>query len=443
MQQPNLDTPRNGRTPLGPSDPLSRRTLLAAIGVTGAAAAATAIATSASANDRRHGHDHGPDPKTPPGAPPRPFFGLHQAGIADAPQSHLAFAAFNLGIEGRAALRTLMQDWTAAAVAMTSGLPIGRATTGAQAVPTDTGEALDLPAAALTITVGFGPSLFRDARGRDRFDVAGQYPHALAPLPAFAGDALDPRRVGGDLCIQACADDPQVAQHAVRSLQRVAGKRASLRWTQLGFNRSAVLANVSSTPRNLFGFRDGTNNIPTHDTGLMDQHVWAQAADGAAWMSGGSYLTVRRIRMLTAPWDEEPLAEQERVFGRRKGDGAPLSGGEEFTTPDFRARGTDGKPLIDPASHMALASPANNGGIRILRRAFSYADPLDAQDVPDMGLFFMAYQRDIGRQFIPLQRRLAASDLMNEYVQHTASAIFAVPAGVRGPGDYWGSALLA
>ncbi|MBU6277876.1 MAG: deferrochelatase/peroxidase EfeB [Actinomycetales bacterium] len=425
-----------------PNTRLSRRSLLAALGVTGAAAAATAVASTASAGERRHGHDDRPRPDFSPGSPTRAFFGPHQSGIADAPQSHLAFASFNLTVEGRAALRTLLQDWTAAASAMTSGLPIGRATTGADAVPTDTGEALDLPAAALTITVGFGPTLFRDARGRDRYGIAAQHPSALAAIPAFTGDALDPRRVGGDLCIQACADDPQVAQHAVRSLQRVAGERASLQWTQLGFNRSAVLSSVTTTPRNLFGFRDGTNNISTQDNALMDQHVWAQAADGAPWMAGGSYLTVRRIRMLTTTWDEEPLAEQERVFGRRKGDGAPLSGGSEFTTPNFHATGTDGKPLIDPDSHMAAASPANNGGIRILRRAFSYADPLDAKGVPDMGLFFMAYQRDIGRQFIPLQRRLAAIDLMNEYVQHTASASFAVPAGVRGPGDYWGSALL-
>ena len=421
---------------------LSRRALLTAMGATGAAVAATAVAPSAAAGERRHDHGHPPPPRTPAASLPRPFFGTHQSGIADAPQSHLSFAAFDLAIEGRVALRTLMQDWTAAAAAMTSGLPIGRATTGAEIVPIDTGEALDLPAAALTITVGFGSTLFRDTRGRDRFDLAAHLPAALAPLPAFPGDALDPRRTGGDLCIQACADDPQIAQHAVRSLHRVAGNRAALRWTQLGFNRSAVLAEVSSTPRNLFGFRDGTNNIPTQDTDLMQQHVWARSADGAPWMDGGSYLTVRRIRMLTTPWDEEPLAEQERVFGRRKGDGAPLSGGEEFTRPDFQARGSDGTPLIDPRSHMALANPANNGGIRLLRRAFNYADPLDAQGVPDMGLFFMAYQRDIGRQFIPMQRRLTASDLLNEYVQHTASASFAVPAGVRGPGDFWGSAAL-
>jgi len=422
---------------------VSRRGLLTALGVTGVAAAATVVAAPAFAGDHRHGPGHANKGTGQRESLPRPFYGAHQAGIADPPQANLAFASFNVAAEGRGALRDLLQEWAAAAAAMTSGLPIGRATSGADEIPVDTGEVLDMPAAGLTITVGFGPSLFRDARGRDRFGIANRQPGALITLPTFAGDALDPKRTGGDLCVQACADDPQVAEHVVRSLHRLAGSRVKLLWTQQGFNRSASLSNLGTTPRNLFGFRDGTNNIPAQDARLLDEHVWAQGSDGAAWMAGGSYLTVRRIRMLTHTWDEEPLAEQERVFGRSKGDGAPLSGGNEFTQPNFRASGADGKPRIDPDSHVALAHPANNGGIRILRRAFNYADPLDSAGLPDVGLFFMAYQRDIGRQFVPLQRRLSASDLMNEYVQHTASASFAVPPGLRGQGDYWGSAMLA
>ena len=43
-------------------------------------------------------------------------------------------------------------------------------------------------------------------------------------------------------------------------------------------------------------------------------------------MRGGSYLVARRIRMLIESWDTDYLADQERVFGRFKTSGAPLTG---------------------------------------------------------------------------------------------------------------------
>lgn len=411
---------------------LSRRGFLSSIALaTGAVAASSALSAPAARASS---------------APAYEFYGPHQAGIAQDPQAHLSFAAVHLNVTTRTELRTLLQEWTSAAAAMTRGLPIGRATTGLERAPIDTGEALDLPPAGLTVTLGFGPSLFRDGSGRDRFGIAGAQPGALTVLPAFKGDALDPRRIGGDLCIQACADDAQVAAHAVRNLLRIAGKRIRPAWSQLGHNRSAALAAVPTTARNDFGFRDGTANIPGTDTAAMDRFVWAQPADGSAWMAGGSYLAVRRIRMLTQVWDDAVLREQEQVFGRRKSDGAPLSegatAGNEFSRPDFARVNSDGKPMIPPHSHMALAHPSANDGVRIKRRAFNYADGDDATGAPDLGLFFMSYQRDLVRQYIPMQRRLAESDLLNEYIRHTASASFAVPPGAKGPGDYVGSTLL-
>lgn len=401
---------------------LTRRSLIGLLGAAGAAAVIPASPTHAQAR---------------PGA--IPFFGRHQAGIAEPPQASLSFAALNAEVGSAAALRELLADWTSASAAMTRGLPVGRVTTGADAVPVDTGEALDLPPAALTITIGFGPTLFQDPRGRDRFGFAHRQPRTLASIPPFAGDALEPRRTGGDLCIQACADDPQVAMHALRNLVRIAGDRAHIAWSQTGFNRAAALAQVPTTPRNLFGFRDGTNNIT--GTPDLDEFVWARAEDGPGF-AGGTTLVVRRIRMLLGPWDAETLRAQEETFGRRKADGAPLSGGIEHAAPDFAALDEQGHPLIPVDSHMALAHPSRNDGARILRRAFNYADPDDADGTPDVGLFFMSYQRDLARQYIPMQRRLAQSDRLNEYIRHTASAAFAIPRGAQGPGDYIGSTLL-
>ncbi len=410
---------------------LSRRSLLRAAGTLGAATAvAAAVAPAVAAAERGPGRV-------------RDFHGWTQAGIASPPQAHLSFAAIDVRVGDRAALIGLLRDWTEAAARLTHADPVpgGAIPSDPTRVPVDTGEALDLPPAGLTITFGFGPSLF--TRSGDPFGIASRRPSGLHDLPAFRGDALIAGRTGGDLCIQACADDAQVAMHAVRNLMRIAGDRARIRWSQTGFNRAAALAPVPTTPRNLFGFRDGTNNPDTGDARAMADIVWARGADGAPWMDGGSYLAVRRIRMLTHTWDDSPLDEQEQVFGRRKADGAPLSGGSERTAPDFARTGPDGKPLIDPASHMALANPANNGGIRILRRAFNYADPTLPDGTPDVGLFFMGYVRDLDRQFIPMQRRLSEQDLLNEYIRHTASAVFAMPPGVPHPGGFIGETLLA
>lgn len=419
---------------------MSRRALLGAAGF-GALGIATAAA--ASAHERpHHGHDRPGHGSPREGAP---FHGSSQAGIATPIQASLQFAAIDTTVRTRADLVSLLRDWTAAAAQLTSALPVGRTGAvngGPTAIPEDSGEALDLPSANLTVTFGFGPSLFRHPTRGDRFGILNRKPASLNDLPAFKGDALVASRTGGDLCIQACADDAQIAMHAVRNLMRVADGRATIRWTQAGFNRSASLDQVTTTPRNLFGFRDGTNNIPSSDRAIMDDYVWARGSDGEGWMDGGSYLAVRQIRMIIDTWDEEPLDEQEKVFGRAKLTGAPLSGGTEFTAPDFAKKGADGKALIDPSSHMALANPHSNGGVRILRRAFNYANPDDSAGKPDVGLFFMSYQRDLAKQYIPMQRKLAESDLMNEYIKHTASAVFAMPPGARGPGDFVGSSLL-
>ena len=293
-----------------------------------------------------------------------------------------------------------------------------------------------MPPASLTLTVGFGPGLFDR-----RFGLASRRPDALAPLPALPGDELEPNRSGGDLAVQACADDPQVAFHAVRNLARVGRGIVTMRWFQLGFGRTSSTSTAQSTPRNLMGFKDGTRNIKGEDTAALEAHVWVGRESDQAWMRGGSYLVVRRIRMLIESWDRGTLADQEAVFGRTKDVGAPLTGRTEFDVPDFRAV-RDGEPVIADDAHVRLASPENNGGLRILRRGYSYTDGIDpATGQLDAGLVFLAYQKDPRTQFVPLQRRLGRADALNEYIRHTGSALFACPPGVTAAGDWWGRAL--
>ncbi len=365
------------------------------------------------------------------------FFGEHQAGITTPVQEHLHFASFDMMPRtDRDDLISLLQDWSYAASRITQGLDVsatGAVGGDAQQPPDDTGEALGLPAAGLTITIGFGPTLFENEDG-DRYGIASLRPAGLERLPAFLGDDLDPEHSQGDLCIQACADDPQVAVHAIRNLSRIAFGRAKLRWSQLGFGKTSRTTSAQATPRNLFGFKDGTANILADDAKALGEHVWVADSDHPSWMAGGSYLVARKIAMLIETWDRVRLAEQDTIIGREKGSGAPLSGGDEFTAPDF------GTKAIDARSHVRLAHPELNDGIRILRRGFNYVDGNNSLGRLDAGLFFLSYQRDPA-QFITLQRALS-TDLMNEYIRHVGSGIWAIPGGAK-PGSYVGAELFA
>jgi deferrochelatase/peroxidase EfeB len=402
---------------------LTRRAFLATGGATAAVAAAAGVGYAAGQ-------------ETDDGAPKADshvvdFHGPHQAGIATPAQDRLHFAAFDV-VDGVKAteLRDLLKEWTAAAATMAGGQAIGSGAAGAQlAPPDDTGEALDLTPANLTVTFGFGPALFDD-----RFGLAAHRPARLTKLPDLPGDALDRDRSDGDLCVQACANDPQVAFHAVRNLARIGRGLVTVRWSQLGFGRTSTTSRAQATPRNLMGFKDGTANIKLEDTRALAQHVWVGSqAEEPAWLRNGSYLVARRIRMLIEVWDRASLKDQEQTIGRTKVLGAPLGGTDEFQTL---------KPKTLPAdSHVRLAHPDTNAGVKILRRGYSFTDGLESLGQLDAGLFFLAYMRDPA-SFITLQNHLGANDALNEYIKHVGSGLWAVPPGVR-PGGYVGDALLS
>jgi deferrochelatase/peroxidase EfeB len=369
------------------------------------------------------------------------FYGPQQAGIATPAQEFLSFATFDVTGTSVDDLREILREWTAAAVALSAGRPYEAGPEAPDQAPVDTGEAVGIGPARLTITIGFGPSLF-GLEGHDRFGLARNRPQKLVPLPAFRGESLDPDRSGGDLCIQACADDPQVAFHAVHVLTRLASGAATLRWTQQGFGRTSSTSRSQQTPRNLMGFKDGTDNIRAEEGEAMDEFVWAQPSDGPGWMIGGSYLIARRIQILFDVWDATSLEGQERVIGRTKVSGAPLGGHDEYDPADLEAK-ENGELLIPADAHIRLASPRYNHGQRILRRGYSYSEPTEpGSGQIDAGLFFICFQRDPERQFIPIQRRLDAFDALNHHTLHTASAIFACPPGVK-PGGFIGESLFA
>ncbi|ADD45314.1 iron uptake transporter deferrochelatase/peroxidase subunit [Stackebrandtia nassauensis] len=375
-------------------------------------------------------------------ANPVRFYGKHQSGIATPAQDRLHFTAFDVITSDRDELIGLLKDWTEAAARMCDGDfagPGGAVGGNYDSPPQDTGEAQGLPASGLTVTVGFGPSLF-DKDGEDRFGIGDRRPELLEELPLFRRDDIDPKISGGDICVQACANDPQVAVHAVRNLARIGFGKVSIRWSQLGFGRTASTSSTQSTPRNLMGFKDGTANLKAEETKELKKHLWVGAKDGPEWMAGGSYLVTRKIRMQVETWDRTSLSEQETIFGRDKSEGAPLTGSKEFDEPDFKAKADD-ELVIGTVAHVRLAHPSQHGGARMLRRGYSFVDGSDELGHLDAGLFFIAYQRDPSKAFIPVQKALADNDVLNEYIKHVSSGIFACPAGVEGPEDYWGRAL--
>lgn len=346
-----------------------------------------------------------------------------QAGIQTRPQRYCIYMTFDMSTSTASALQVLLARWSAGIAQLQEGKTLGEVYPkgGAGSAP-DTGEALDLGPASLTVTVGLGPGIFSD-----RFGLAHKKPRHLADLPALPSDRLDPALTGGDLSLQACADDPQVAYHAVRDLARMARGTATVRWTVIGFGRASA-GKDQTTPRNLMGFKDGTRNIETED----DYRRWVLAKNDASWFNGGTYQVVRKIQMNIEIWDADDIGDQQEVFGRTKVEGAPLSGGTEHSTPNFAAKDKDGETKIPLRSHVALAAHENNAGIKILRRPYNYTDGLNQYGQLDAGLLFITYVND-PENFSALQRKLGASDRLNEYIAHIGSGVFAVPpAPVKG-----------
>ncbi|MFI6470447.1 iron uptake transporter deferrochelatase/peroxidase subunit [Streptomyces sp. NPDC050516] len=422
------ETKNSDRAPAASAEPvldISRRKLLGTVGGVGVAG----LALGATGGAGVYAAVESPDsasPLTSVGSTEVMFHGKHQAGISTPLQSTGHLIAFDLAPgAGRKEAAALMRRWSATAKSLMAGEP---ASSG------DTGVALDAGPSSLTVTFGFGHSFF------DRTQLADRRPVQLDPLPDFSSDQLDPKRSNGDLWVQIGADDALVAFHALRAIQQDAGSAAKVRWQMNGFNRTPGATQKPMTARNLMGQIDGTGNPKPADADF-EQRIFVPDTAQPAWMAGGSYAVVRRIRMLLDTWEKLPLPEQEQVIGRKKSNGAPLSGGTETTKMQLDKFGPDGKLVIPENAHARIAAPEQNGGAAMLRRAFSYHDGIAADGTPDAGLLFVAWQADPVKGFVPVQRKLDRGDALSPFLRHEASGLFAVPGGPRA-GEYVGQRLL-
>jgi dye decolorizing peroxidase len=405
-----------------PGEGISRRRLLGTAGATGlvlgAAGGAVGYASAPA----------GATPLTSLGEDRAMFHGKHQPGITEGLQARGHLVAFDLAAgAGRKEAAALLRRWSTTAQ---------RLMAGEAAAQDDTDVARDAGPSSLTITFGFGNSFF------SRTGLEKQRPGSLDPLPDFSSDHLDKARSNGDLWVQIGANDALVAFHALRTIQKDAGSAAKVRWQMNGFNRTPGATSHKLTARNLMGQLDGTRN-PKPTESDFDKRIFVPASGSAdpAWMADGSYAVVRRIRMLLDDWEKLSVHAQENVVGRRKSNGAALSGGGETTAMDLEKTDANGALVVPLNAHARIARPDQNGGAAMLRRPFSYHDGIAADGTPDAGLLFVCWQADPLRGFVTVQRKLDRGDALSTYIRHEASGLFAVPGGAA-EGEYVGQRLL-
>ena len=343
------------------------------------------------------------------------FYGKHQAGITTAMQKNIYFVVLDLHTKDKEEIIQLFKDWTDYSEKLVNGDLVKKDGSNALLPPSDTGETVGLNPYRLTLTFGVSASFLT------KLGLEKKRPKLFRDLPAFPKEQLREQYTGGDIVIQACADDEQVAFHAIRNLIRKGRNKVTMKWSQSGF---AAIGDRMETPRNLFGFKDGTANVTTEKD--FDKVVWADSQD---WMKNGSYMAVRRIIMHLETWDRTNLQEQENTFGRYKESGAPFGKKNEFDEVDLS--------LLPVDSHVRLAKEVD---LPILRRSYSYSDGIDPKTGQfDAGLLFIAFQKDPDR-FVKIQTNLGADDKMNEYVTHIGSGLFACFGGVK-EGGYIGQDL--
>lgn len=389
---------------------MDRREFLKKAGIGGAGLALGLSGASAFFANKEHGSKQIAD-----GQEEISFYGKHQAGITTPMQKNTYFVVLDLRTTDKNELIQLFKDWTDYSQKLVNGNLVKKDGSNALLPPSDTGETVGLNPYRLTLTFGVSASFLT------KLGLEKKRPKLFRDLPAFPKEQLREQYTGGDIVIQACADDEQVAFHAVRNLIRKGRNKVTMKWSQSGF---AAIGDRMETPRNLFGFKDGTANVTTEKD--FDKVVWADSND---WMKNGSYMAVRRIIMHLETWDRTNLQEQENTFGRYKESGAPFGKQNEFDEVDLS--------LLPVDSHVRLAKEVD---LPILRRSYSYSDGIDPKTGQfDAGLLFIAFQKDPDR-FVKIQTNLGADDKMNEYVTHIGSGLFACFGGVK-EGGYIGQDL--
>jgi deferrochelatase/peroxidase EfeB len=414
-----------------PASGLTRRSFLrgtAAAGLAGASARSLLGRDEALADTRGGGT---------PQSSVIPFSGDHQAGIATPPQPVGTFVSFDVTAADPRQLTDLFRTLTSRARFLTEGGTQPRSRSGStrpdngilgpEAVPDN-----------LTITVAVGASLFDG-----RYGLGARKPSQLVTMQPFRHDDLDPALSQGDLLLQVCADHRDTTVHALLDILAHTDGAMRPRWRLDGQRNPA---RPTGTPRDWFGFKDGISNTDTTNSSQMNQLVWAQPhTEEPAWTAGGTYQVVRIVHFDIEQWQGVPLAQQERIFGRRKASGAPMyaasENASELLDPVYT---NDPQGLITPLnSHIRLANPQTPqtaATSAILRRSYDYDRSPDVHGRLDLGHAFVCFQRELDT-YIAMQTRLEAEMLVPYISPRGGGYFFALP-GVRDDQDYYARGLL-
>ena len=330
-----------------------------------------------SAARRRRADGRAPAPAERRGSADVPVHGRAPGGDRDARAGPDVHSRRSTSRRRRAtSWSTLLRRWTTMAARLTAGL-LGRARTARpagpyDAPPDDTGEAMDLPPAGLTITIGFGRSLFVGPERRhpvDRFGLARPARRRRSwSSPTSRATTSTPRAPTATSSSRPAPTTRRSAMHAVRNLTRTAFGTARVRWSQLGFGRTSSTSTAQVTPRNLLGFKDGTANVKAEETADVEQHVWVQPGDEGCTRAGrlaggGSYLVVA-----ADPDGHRDLGPLGACASRSRSSGGPrprarrCRAARSSRSPTSARQGGDGKPLIAADSHVRLAHPSLHGG---------------------------------------------------------------------------------
>ena len=373
--------------------------------------------------------------------------GGHQPGVMGS-QQNMQAVAFNMITEDRDKVIKMLKEWTKAAENMCLGYPVNEPSSNKYNAPDDTGEAYDLGAAGLTISFGLGASFFETEDGQDRYGLASIKPEKLDySMRKFPGDYLDDATCGGDIFLLIGAEDPKVCFHAMRNMVRIAYGVASVKWNKVGYYHTISPEGYAHADRDLFGFRDGTTAPdPSTEDGakVWDDCAWIAADDdpNGDLYEGGTYMMWRGFNMKFESWDEQSLQEQERVIGRTKLEGIPLSGGDDETAePDLDAVDDDGNALIDPRSHIAcFRSYLNESGHTMCRWGWNWSNGIDALGQLQGGMFTGGMARDPEKDFYQYMDRWRDCDL-TDYFKMTTSAVWLMLPGLKKDQEYIGQQL--
>lgn len=238
----------------------------------------------------------------------------------------------------------------------------------------------------VTVTIGFGATLFTTKQGDDRFTIAGKKPTWLKVMPQTEGDedGFLPATYATDLIILVSSDDTYVNEYIFGKLYYGGVHRGILvRRVERGYARP--------DSREPSGFEDGLSNPKDLPPDYPMRHfVYVHQEDNEPdWCTNGTYLGYRKIRRRMAKFFELNMKDREAVFG------VDRVSGERLAAPAAHSHA----PKINPRRDHPDLFGIKDESRRILRRPYFFNDGLDADGDEVRGIHHLSFARNLGKQY--------------------------------------------